>query len=368
MQGAVAVFLITLGLGQLASTRWGLRAASLVGPGRLPGYGLGTLLLVIGGLILPANWPVLWWTFPTGLLAVVLLLLGGSFIAPPPHPDRLFAPNHPAHGGCSWVQIPDGDDLMPGILLFPPPPSTGRQGAVCIVPGAGDTKTSFKWRLVQALLAEGLTVLTIDPPGHGEYRHRPMSYPDCLSAVPAAVRFLRKQPGVRGVGVAGISLGGALAVRSLAEGSAVKADSDSRVDALVVLETSVRLKISRALVYGEMWRTFYGAPVLSILREMSVRQVLQGWYGGGYRSQHNTPALIELLNPVESIKQLKNIPILLVYSRRDRVAPPEAARAMQQAAPQARLIESKKASHVTLTLVPEINRQVARWLRQQLSQ
>jgi hypothetical protein len=36
---------------------------------------------------------------------------------------------------------------------------------------------------------------------------------------------------------------------------------------------------------------------------------------------------------------------------------------MQQAAPQASLLMAQKASHITLTLAPEINRHVARWLR-----
>jgi hypothetical protein len=40
---------------------------------------------------------------------------------------------------------------------------------------------------------------------------------------------------------------------------------------------------------------------------------------------------------------------------------------MRQAVPHAAFIESKKASHVTLILIPEINQQLARWLSTQLS-
>ena len=100
MLSALSVFLITVGLGQLSSTVWGLRGASLVGANRLAGYVLGVLLLAVGALILPGSWSVLGWTFLTGPLTVILLLLGGSFIAPPPHPNRLFEPEHPAHGEC----------------------------------------------------------------------------------------------------------------------------------------------------------------------------------------------------------------------------------------------------------------------------
>lgn len=374
MQGGVAVFLITLGLGQLISTWQGWRGASLVGPRRLAGYGLSWLLLVAGALLLPNSWWVLGWALPAALLALLLLLLAGSYIDPPPHPDRLFEADHPAHGSCRRVQIPDGEYLMPGYLLTPPdPPHPPLEGGVLVIHGAGDTKSSFKWRLVQALLAEGMAVLTIDLPGHGDYRQRPLAYPDCLSAIPAALRFLRAQPGIERVGLVGISLGSALAIASLIQtiedpkgffkplGS-----GNGQIDALAALETPVALKYSRGLRYGEMWHA-YRAPVLSLWREVSVRQLRQSWFTGGYVSRHkNTAEVIELLNPLENIAHLGQVPILLMHGGRDNIAPAAAGRALQQAAPQATLIEVKGASHVTLTLMMEANRQVAQWVRERL--
>jgi pimeloyl-ACP methyl ester carboxylesterase len=268
------------------------------------------------------------------------------------------------------VQIPDGDYLMPGFLLTPP--LEGEMGAVLLVHGAGDTKTSYKWRLVQALLAEGLMVLTIDLPGHGDYRHRLLTYPDCLSAIPAAIQFLREQPGVRRVGLAGISLGSVMAIKSLIQSSDLTGFLNlsglpsAQVDAFVALETPIELKYSRALYYREMWNA-YRAPVLSLFREITVKQLRQSWFTGGYRSRHNTAELIALLKPVESIAHLKHRPILIVYGGRDNIAPRAAALALKQAAPQAMLLESKRASHVTLTLISEVNRQVARWLREKLT-
>ncbi len=392
MQGALAVFLITLGLGQLISTQQGWRAASLVGPRRLAGYGLSLLLLTAGALLLSNSWWILGWALPAAPLALLLLLLAGSYIDPPPHPDCLFEADHPAHGSCRRVQIPDGDYLMPGYLLTPPdPPHPPLPGGVLVIHGAGDTKTSYKWRLVQALLGEGLIVLTIDLPGHGDYRQRPLAYPDCLSAIPAALRFLRAQPGIERVGLVGISLGSALAIASLAqvsilsspeprpatEGSAegsAEGVSEGRiegcvlaVDALVALETPIELKYSRRLRYGEMWHA-YRAPVLSLWREVSARQLRQSWFSGGYTSRHkNTAEVIELLNPLENIANLGRMPILLVHGGRDGIAPAAAGRALQQATPQATLIEVKGASHVTLTLMVEANRQVARWVRERVS-
>ncbi|MBN1992274.1 MAG: alpha/beta fold hydrolase [Anaerolineae bacterium] len=381
MPTALAVFLITLGLGQLISTTWGLRGVSLVGANRLAGYGLGFLLLLVGAMTVPARWSVLGWTPIAGPLAVMILLAGGSFIAPPPHPNLLFAPDHPAHAGCRAVQIPDGDNMIPGLLLWPLSPANSPRGegieekdkragcpAVCIVPGAGDTKTFFKWRLVKALLAEGLAVLTIDMPGHGDYRYRSLAYPQCLSTIPAVIKFLRQQPGVTRVGLIGISLGGAMAIKSLVENGTAEAGAGTLLDALVVLETPVHLRhYRRTLFYQELWRTLYQSPVLSLLREASVKQIWQEWRSGGYFSRHTTAELFGLLQPLENISRLKQIPLLLIYSGYDQIAPPAMARAMHQAAPQAAFIQAKKASHVMLTLLSEINRQVAWWLREQLT-
>ncbi len=411
MQGVVAVFLITLGLGQLISTSQDWRAASLVGPSRLGGYSLGLTLLLVGALILPDSWTVLGWTLLAGPLALGLLLWAGSTLNPPLHPDHFFTPEHPGHGSCLAVQIPDGEDVMPGLLLKPPPPSSplkgesrglsqilgkwdrlsslseqpgkavpqiwdapGSRGGVLLVHGAGDTKISFKWRLAQALLAEGLLVLTIDLPGHGDYRRRPLAYPDCLSAIPAALQFLRSQPGVERVGLIGISLGSAMAIRSLAEKSDLPGFSNlagltgAQVDALVALETPIEVKYSRMLRYREMWNAYH-APVLSLWREMTVKQMRQSWHTGGYVSRHkNTAEVISLLNPLPAIAQLRETPILLVHGERDIIAPPAMGLALRQAAPQATLLTIKKASHVTLTLMPEVNRQVAAWLREKLSE
>ena len=151
-----------------------------------------------------------------------------------------------------------------------------------------------------------------------------------------------------------------------AESGIAEGSEDRLADALVVLETPVQLEYNRSLVYREAWASFR-APVLSLLREISVKQMIEIWYSGGYVSQHSTSELIDLLNPVSSISRIKDIPILLAYGNRDLVAPPATARAMHQAAPWAETLTAKNASHVTLTLMPEVNQQIARWLRGKLS-
>lgn len=360
MQGVLALFLLILGAGQLVAVLLRLDGLSLAGGRRWAGLALALALLAAGWLhFVPAAW--LWLAaVPLAVLAVGLLLWGGSIIAPVIHPNSLYAAEHPAHGGCQRVAIPDGQHQIPGLLLRPPANVCNLGAGVCLVPGAGATKTFFKWRLVRLLLAEGFTVLTIDPPGHGDDRHHPLDYPDCLSTVPAAAGYLRQLPGLKPVGVIGISLGGALAIESLAR------QPDTPVAALVVAGTPISLNYTRRLFYIELVNTLCSRTGMSLFREMTARQVWQTWKSGGYRSRYNVSELLALLRPVANIGRLR-LPLLLVYSRRDHIAPPEHARCLQQAAPAADLIESARASHVLLTLEPATNRQIVAWLRRQLT-
>ncbi len=359
LQSGLAVCLLTLGLGQLMSVAGGWAGASLLGRRRGLGAAAGLMLLLAGAWLLPQSWVALLWALPAALLALSALLLAGSWVWPPPNPALLFEPNHPAHGGCRRVSIPDGTFAGPGLLLAPPPgaPLTGL--GVVIVPGAGDTKSSFKWRLVQALLAEGFTVLTIDPPGHGDYRQRSLAYPDCRSALPAALAFLRRQPGIGRVGVIGISLGGALALNALAEYGGA--------EALVVVSTPVRLNYTRRMFYREAWQTLR-SPLAGLFGETTARQLRQTWRSGGYTGRHNVIQMFGLLKPEASAARLGRLPVLLVYSTHDSVAPPTHGETLQRAVISAELLTVKKASHVMLTLMPELNRQVAGWLRKALSE
>ena len=361
--GAVSTFLITLGIGQFIATQWRVRGASLAGGSKLGGYVLSLFLLLAGAMLLPQSYVVLLWVPLAGVLALLVLLLGGSYIRPMPNPDGIFfLPDNPAHGGCSRVDIPDGESLGPGLLLFPPPSVENNGAAICVVPGAGCNKTFFNWMLVRTLLSHGYTVLAIDLPGHGDYRHRPLRYPDCLTAIPAAVKYLRVQPGIKKVGVVGISLGGAVTIKAL-----VQETIPDFVDALVVMGTPTILNYTSSLFYREAWATLYRSPVVPLLREITVKEAHQSWKSGGYTSKHSsTGELFDLLRPQENIGQLKEIPLLLVYGHRDAIAPPEHARAMCRAAPHADFVESKKGSHVMLPLTPQISSQIATWLNNTL--
>lgn len=335
------------------------------------GYTVSVTLLLYGGYSLMMSHQVSWWyglsfVLLISPLAVALSLMGGSFILPPPHPNALFEPQHPAHAGCCSVDIADGEQSMPGYFLKPIKPNGG---AVCIVPGAGDNKIGFKWRLVRSLLAAGLHVLVIDPPGHGDYRHTPMRYPDCLSAIGAALNFLHEQPHLQRVGLIGISLGGALSLKALSQAE-TEANVDStpiELDALVIIATTNHLVFNQRLLYREIWHAFR-APVLSLLQEISVLQLRQSWLAGGFRSHHSLADLFRLFDPVTSLSSLPTAwPTLLVYGERDVIAPPSMGQTMQQHHAQAELWIIKKASHVTLTLIETATEAIAKWLAEKLS-
>lgn len=362
-QSIAAAFFITLGVGQLIGTYWRLSGVSLVGSNRWTGYTLALLLIGVGAVFLPNTPAVVLWVLLIAPLVFVILAVGGSLIFPPTPMDALFEPTHPAHSGCRRIQIDDGEHQIPGFLLTPPDYVADSGGAVCLFHGLGDTKNAFKWRLVRSFLDHGLSVLTIDLPGHGEQLERPLAYPDALSSVSASLRYLHNQAGFQSVGVIGISLGGALAINALAQ----QKELLNFVTSVVVIGTPVKVRYTDALYYKEVWNTYFGTPVLSLLRETSVKQIWDKWEPGMFNIEQSIDELFDLLDPLRNIEKLRQVPILLIYSRLDSVAPLSHGTQMQQAVPHATLVKLNHVSHVMLTLLPRINDKIARWSRRSVS-
>jgi len=361
----LAIFILCVGIGQLLSSIWGLKTLSLGGFQPYWGYSLGLGLLSggsVGLFIIPVSgWGGILMVIIATPLAILLLLVTGSIIKPPIHPDdQLFSAYQAKQVGCQRVEIPDRNKYIPAYLLKP---HQTNGAAICIVPGAGDNKHGFKWRLVQHLLKAGFVIISIDPPGHGEYRHTPMSYPDCLSTIPAVITYLRNLAGIKRIGFIGISMGGALTLNGLAT-----INKRTTIDALVICATPTRLLFNKTIFWREVWHTLR-SPTLSIFREISAFQLHHSWQKGGMQSRHTLFVLFRLFNPLKSISQLPStLPIYLVYSHRDGIAPVKMGREMSQAAPQARLLETKKASHVWLTLDEPTLKQIVKWLSTQLTE
>lgn len=354
MTAFLAEFCLILGLIQLIATHFRLRGLSLTGPRWGWGYAAGALLTALGLAWPPRGLAALWLAVPASLLAIVTSIGVASLIPPEPEPEAFFrnTPRWPRRSRP--VSIPDGAHQGPGLLLFP---ERADAAAVCLIHGSSDHKTSFHWRLIDALLRQNLTVLTIDLPGHGAYRHRPMAHPDALSVIPAAVAFLRQQPGLERIGLLGISLGGAFALRAVADGL--------RVEALAVLETPTELVYNARLVRREVWATLR-APVVDFLQDVTALKIRKLWRGDRYVGDHRVEELIRRLNPLEAATHLAGTPTLLLYGGRDPVAPRNQAWALQQAAPQATARIEPGLSHVTLILHRPSCAFTAGWLRQNL--
>ncbi|MEM7029289.1 MAG: alpha/beta fold hydrolase [Chloroflexota bacterium] len=356
------VFCVTLGLAQLGSTYNQWRTMSLVGENRAWGVivSAGLILFGLWGLFDAPLLPTFIWPLFTVPLSLILLLTAGSYIRPPEHPDILFSKTHPEHSGCESVSIPNGDETIPGLLLFPHA-EIRLNSAVCVVHGSGDNKKNFKWRLIHALLAQGFTVLTIDMPGHGDYVETPFQYPECLRIIPTAIRYLQARLGDEAIGLLGISLGAAVSLRSLVNVSGLN------VGALALIEMPLQVEFNQRLFYKEAWQAF-NAPVLSLYRDISLRQMRESWKQGAIRSKHSTTETFDLLDPESAICQLEpGLPLLLVYSQHDPIALLAHGQKLKKSAPQAELVVIKKASHVTLTLMPAVVDQIAVWLYKNLA-
>jgi pimeloyl-ACP methyl ester carboxylesterase len=345
-------FLLLLGLLQLWVAYRKLSGVSLTGPRRRLGYLVGIVVLAAGGCLMPATAWVLVTTVPAGLLALATLVAVGSLSGRRLDTAHFLRPGDWPEGRCRAVRIPNGEKVIPGLFLIPPRPAGA---AVCLVHGSGDNKTAFKWRLIGALLDRELTVLTIDLAGHGENR-TPQRWPDCTTEIPAALNWLREQPGIQRIGLLGISMGAALGARA-----AVTA----RPDALALCEAPVSFQYSRSVVRHEIWNLLH-SPVLDVMGDITTWQFWHIWHGPRGRREIALPDLIERLDMLHQVGQL-SCPLHLVYGQRDEIAPPEhGRRLLQQAGGCAQLTIIPGASHLSLTLLPATTGLLADWFARHL--
>jgi pimeloyl-ACP methyl ester carboxylesterase len=317
----LAPLLLILGLMQLAAACMDLRGVSLAGSRRWLGYLVGVALFAVGAYLLPSTRLVFVMILPASALALASLLTVGSLAGRHLDPTRFLRPGDWPEGHCQVVHIPNGERLIPGLLITPP---VGRGGAVCLIHGSGDNKTAFKWRLIGALLSRGLTVLTIDLAGHGENR-TPQRWPDCTTEIPAALAWLR-----------------------------------------ALCETPVAFHYARRMVRREVWHTLR-SPALDLMRETTTWQIWQTWHTGRGKREIALSDLIRRLDVPGHISRV-SCPLHLVYGQRDDIAPlrHHGQYLHQVAAGPTRLTVVPNASHLTLILLPQTTRTLADWFAEYL--
>ena len=368
--GILHIVRIYLGLAALflgmmqARVAWrGLRGLSLTRGHRVLGSLLGAALIA-GGLLLAVARPltvVALCALPAAVTAMLLLAALSSWINRDLHPPDARTPGPDDPWTCERAWFSDGGLHRPALYLRPFRPSGA---AVCWVHGTGDGKAHYKWSIARALTRRGIGVLTFDLPGHGEHP-RPFSLPGALTVVPAALDYLAGRPDVDAgrVGLMGVSLGGALAIRALAEAG----PSGPGPAAVCLLQTPCALWLSLGL-YAREALGVAALPALALFVDTSVANLLQ-CYRSHPRARFAQPIewIFDDLAPARYVARLPRVPLLFVYGRRDAIAPPHHGRRLYARAKgdkEWQLVRG--ASHLSLIFAEETAKRVGEWFARRL--
>jgi alpha-beta hydrolase superfamily lysophospholipase len=251
------------------------------------------------------------------------------------------------------LDIPLSDGFLPALHVAP---TAGAEAAVCVAHGSGCDKTSYAWRLVDTLIERGLAVLLIDLDGHGE-NPRPQRFPEILEDVSASVGWLRTR--YARVGVLGISLGGCIAARAVADGLVV--------NALAVLEAPPHLHYTQRDVYREaagLARPY----LLDLFSDSTVYHIYRAWEYPPIRAAISTWDLIDVLDLLGSLPKV-TVPLLLMYGGSDAIVKPAQAAQVRAAMPAGATFQLVPwASHLTLILTPRALRRMGEWLEEALGE
>ena len=284
---------------------------------------------------------------PALLIQIGAASLRGAALNPP----RRLRPGDHGRYRVERLDIPMSSGHLPGLHIVP---AGGAKAAVCVIHGSGCNKTSYAWRLVDLLTGCGAALLLIDMDGHGD-SPRPQSYPAILEDVTAAVAWMRER--YARVGLLGVSLGGCLAARSVAEGVAV--------DALAVLEAPPKLSFGREDIAREV-AALAQPRLLDIFCDCTPLNLYRAWESPPIRATISTWELIDALDLLGSLGRVR-APLLLLYGSRDAIVKPAQAEQARRAMPPGatfRLVPG--ASHLTLILSPLALEQIRRWAQQHL--
>jgi esterase/lipase len=324
----------------------------------------GILVAFLGGVAWPA---MLVWALPAFILAILTLLGIGLVVNRRWNPaQRLIQPQTDDGWTVEQVQIPvtlvhlvetgqKAEQYIPATFLRPKEP-LATQSAVLVICGAGDCRMSFKWHLFGELLAQGIAVLTIDPPGHGDFQQVPITRANALAAGRAALHWVRVRPGVTNVGICGISLGGCQAAALAAE--------DSTIRAIALISTPVELATLTRRTYLRETLTLFGLPRnIGLLRDGSLLTLWHEWRTlRGARYGESLYDMVRSFDACAAVRLIGSRPILIVHGSRDQAIPMRNARLLYEAASgEKELFVIRQANHVSPVLYPREMHQLAAW-------
>lgn len=365
----LASFLSALGLLQWVSVFFRLRGFSLCGPYSGPGIVLGFLLFILG-LWLALAEPWVWllaFAIPAFALAAVVLAGAGVLLNWTWNPThRLLNPQDNDDWTVAQVRVPvtlvhvmrvgqSAQQMMPATFMQPKHPAPAKP-AVLVICGAGDCRMSFKWHLFGALLARGIAVLTIDPPGHGDFQEVPITKANALAAGRAAIHWLCAQPEVGQVGACGISLGGCQVAALAAE--------DTRIQAVALISTPVQMETLTRRTYARETLTLLVLPRnLGLLRDGSLLTLWREWRTlRGALYGESLYDMIRAFDAGSAVRTIGRRPILIVHGSRDHAIPLRNAQILYEAAaPEKELLVIHQANHVSPVLYPREMQKLAAW-------
>ncbi len=248
---------------------------------------------------------------------------------------------------------------QPGTWLQP---HTWNGAVALLICGAGDNRHAFKWLLFRRLLERNIAVLTLDPPGHGEFMSVPCTVDNARRAARAALDWLCDQPGARSVGAIGISFGGNQVLDLAAH--------DERVAALVTISAPVKLPPVTPLTIARESLGLLCLPRnLALLRYQSLpkmwaewRSMNGAWFG---ESLYDMIARFDALQAVRAIGQR---PKMFVHGKCDVAVPPINAKRLYEASePERELLLISQATHLSVILFDKEMTQMADWLAAKLA-
>jgi pimeloyl-ACP methyl ester carboxylesterase len=287
-------------------------------------------------------------------------------------PDVAFLnPGADAAHTAEAVAIPLGEGTIPGCWLAP---KAGTGAAVLLVHGATTEALAPYMFFIQALLARGVAVMSVELDGHGA-NARPFAPEGVAENVPAALQVLFDRPGVdpARVGILGVSLGAACALHATAQRADIRAVA--AVGLPLTLSVGLREKLGEAL--GIL--SPHCAPIALKMAPDRLFSFLinpmRVAHDSGVVHRHileaETPRVIDAalrhLAPLQHVERLIAVPLLVLTGAWDNIAPVRHARELHAAAPgPATLAIAPARNHFTIMTCPYAARTLADWFEAHL--
>lgn len=265
-------------------------------------------------------------------------------------------------------------------LRYPRPAAGGEVSALRLTPaapararvvaahGAGNDALFPLVALFKALVGAGCEVFAFDLDGNGRESTTVFSPETVASALPDAVRVATEDRATLPLHLVGHSYGGSLTLHALASGELEAADS------AVVISSPLDIDLTWAVALGEV-RGFLRAETLAQREHYGLWGVLPA-FGPVKRRDYpfRGPEAPGRFGYVEAVRRslwgmdlegaaarLRH-PVLLVYSRADRLVPPVQGERLARAIPGAELLLLDRPAHYGVPFAEEAVRRIRDWV------